>query len=383
MSRRAPRRRAAPLNRTSRRPLAAGIALATTTGVGLLCWAVLTPAPAPAERVADGAQRTTRSAPRTADAPRVPPAAVSPEPAAEAVARRTAPAADDQDTLVDEQQLADERQQARDVVEEGPQAILDALRGPEAPLASWIGGELAAAPELLCEPELVAGLSGLAADPSLGQGQRLLALELLSLSLGSDGRVVGRLGEVASGDADSDLRAAAVTSLSHLAAERDDLQAPLRAALLAGAKAAEEPWLRARALAGVHVSSASSTELAQLTPYTRDADPSVRRAALRALADAPLVGRRGVLAAIEDQLGRETDADVAAVALATALQVARGEAPVLLARLAEAPVVEREPGLRRQLADYRRLLEDGETDAARILRAQHALTQSRSVELTQ
>lgn len=269
------------------------------------------------------------------------------------------------------------------MVEEGPQAILDALRGPEAPLASWIGGELAAAPELLCEPELVAGLSGLAADPSLGQGQRLLALELLSLSLGSDGRVVGRLGEVASGDADSDLRAAAVTSLSHLAAERDDLQAPLRAALLAGAKAAEEPWLRARALAGVHVSSASSTELAQLTPYTRDADPSVRRAALRALADAPLVGRRGVLAAIEDQLGRETDADVAAVALATALQVARGEAPVLLARLAEAPVVEREPGLRRQLADYRRLLEDGETDAARILRAQHALTQSRSVELTQ
>lgn len=377
MSRRAPRRRAAPPSRTSRGLLAVGLALAATTGVGLLCWGVLSPEPAQAERVAGGAKRTARPAPRTAATPRVAPAAESPTPTPEAVARRAAPAADDRDVLAEEQQAA------RDVVAAGPQAILAALRDPEAALWSHIGGELAAAPELLCDPQLVAGLSDLAADRSLGSGQRVLALELLSLSPGSDARVVDRLGEVAGGDANPDLRAVAVTSLSRLAAERDDLEAPLRAALLAGADAAEEPWLRARALEGVRAGGASAAELAQLTPYAQDVDPSVRRAALRALADAPLAGRRGIVSAIEDQLGRETDADVAAVALATALQVARGEATALLARLAEAPVVESEPALRQQLADYRRLLNAGETDAARILRAQHALTQSRSVELTQ
>ena len=64
--------------------------------------------------------------------------------------------------------------------------------------------------------------------------------------------------------------------------------------------------------------------------------------------------------------------------LAVALRAARADATAMLTRLAEAPLVRLTPELRQQARDYRDLLAQGETDPARILRAQQALVYSRT-----
>ncbi|MEZ6185650.1 MAG: hypothetical protein R3F62_11650 [Planctomycetota bacterium] len=368
--------RVAPASWQALGALGAGVALAF--GLGLVSGRALEPAPELAD-APSGAARVAPSAARVA--PREPVAIRAPRARGRAglrgggADRRRAPVADSECDAFDEQLLT-----ARELVARGPAATLAALRSGDRDALAWISGELVEAPANLCAPELIEGLRALAADPSLEEGRRVLALELLSSSPAADAGAVETLGELAGRDADRGLRGVALDALCALAASREDLRAPLRAALLAGAEGAGDAAQRATALGTVTSHGASASELEAIARHLDDGDAGVRAAAAAALADSDASGRARVLAALERTLEREADADAARAALATALQVARGDADAVLARLASAPAVLNHRDLQQQVLDYRRALGAGETDPVRILRARADLVHHRSMQ---
>jgi len=257
---------------------------------------------------------------------------------------------------------------AEGLVQQGTEAILEGLRDPL--LRSWVGGALLEDLDAFSELDLVAGLAELAADDEADRGLRELSLELIGRSPATAPATVTRLSDLTLDEAaDEELRGMALSALRLLARERPDLGGQTRAALLSAAERATHPWMRADALDGVRSEGASPTQVARLIDYLDAQDLETRNGAARALSDADPDHRQQVSAALERALLRETDPTPASTLLESALRVGRGDAEALIARLAQAAIVQRTPELSEQARDYLELLAAGETDPTHVIRA--------------
>jgi hypothetical protein len=274
------------------------------------------------------------------------------------------------------------RDEAGALVRQGPAVTLEALRSHDVDLQLSVAEALLLDISALCDQDLVAGLIALAGDDARDEDTRLLALELLGESPGSDGAVVGFLrGLAASERSDvARVRWAAVGALGRLARTREDLVAETRAALLEVATRAPEPTLRADALHETRAEGASRAEVERLAACVLDRDPDVREGAARALGGVDVGLHDAVAEVLERAILREDSPQVGAALLASAVRAARGGADALLARMEQARVVVTTPALARQANDYRAMLREGETDPLRILRAREAREETRALE---
>lgn len=232
--------------------------------------------------------------------------------------------------------------------------------------------------EALCDAELLAALLALARDPRKDEHARELALDVIGRSHAADEDTVARLRELAlANELGAEARTWAIVALRQLAADRLELEAPLRAALLDAATSAPTPEARADAVDGISTRNASFAEVVRVSNFLQDADSEVRSGAARALASSPAANRLEVAASLERALHAESTPEAGAALLAAALEVGRGDAEALLERLSATPLVRANAVLARQVADYRAALRSGETSVETILKAHEDLEESR------
>ncbi|MEZ0228433.1 MAG: hypothetical protein ACAI25_07390, partial [Planctomycetota bacterium] len=122
-------------------------------------------------------------------------------------------------------------EKAKAIIEKGPRAVLDALRGSDRDLARAIFDALLDDPVAHCERELLEGLLASAQDKGATAEDRGLALDLLGRSPGTGADALQKIAELATSDPDGDVRLAALTAVRQLAMEREDLNDATRAAL--------------------------------------------------------------------------------------------------------------------------------------------------------
>jgi len=211
--------------------------------------------------------------------------------------------------------------------------------------------ELRANPDLLSDPSFVTSLLAIVSDPKTRPEARAIALAFAGRAPASDGNVVDAIKAFA---------------LQEMALDRSDLEPRARAALLDAAAFAASGEARAIALSGVRTASATPDEVARTGDFLGDADPYVRAAAARSLAQAPAAVRGSVSSQLVQALARETDTEAAATIVDAALEVARGDAATVLAQMSSAPISQSSADLARRISDYRESLASGELDAARI-----------------
>src|SRR5579883_1192950 len=148
--------------------------------------------------------------------------------------------------------------------------------------------ELRANPDLLSDPSFVTSLLAIVSDPKTRPEARAIALAFAGRAPASDGNVVDAIKAFAlSTSLDPETRNQAVAALQEMALDRSDLEPRARAALLDAAAFAASGEARAIALSGVRTASATPDEVARTGDFLGDADPYVRAAAARSLAQAP------------------------------------------------------------------------------------------------
>jgi hypothetical protein len=248
-----------------------------------------------------------------------------------------------------------------------PRDLLARLATATPETAGDLYDELKANPDLLADPSFVSSLLAIVSDPKTRSDARALALSFAGRASAADGNVVDAIKAFAvSTSLDPETRNQAVAALQQMALDRSDLEPRARAALLDAAAFAASGEARAIALSGVRTENASPDEVARTGDFLGDADPYVRSAAARSLAQAPAAVRGSVAGQLVSALARETDTDAAATLVDAALEVARGDAPTVLAQMASAPIAQSSADVARRISDYREALASGELDTARI-----------------
>lgn len=233
-----------------------------------------------------------------------------------------------------------------------------------------IQGVLALHPEAADEPGVVEAFVAIARADSL-KARRQAAVAFLGGAWDKDGSVREALFAAARADSDPELRLPAIAALRDYAT-KNTAEAVVRAGLFELAARETDGEMRAQALSAVDMTSVDPRAVQELAGFLYDPSPSARLAAAERIGESPPGARVAAVDALEEALGRESEAGIKQLLLA-GLARAGGRGALEPLRRAAA----RDAGIRPDAEEFIALLERGLEDWSRILEEKSRLESAR------